>query len=752
MLENGKISLEAASSSVIPVVDNTFLVDGLQSSSVSGDNSAAALTTFDELVVSSTPVQDFDADGYADILWRDAAVGAAALITLEGLNIKSEIALRPYIQDDQWQIQGVGQFNADDSPDLLWRHQGTGQTLVWLMDGEMPLDTVVLPAITDLDWEIRGVGNFEPSLPDSRADDLLWFNPTTGERVLWRMDGTTKRSSVLFVPDRSAPGDLLGVGDFDGDGTVDLLWQQETGELLFWKMDGTQFVSEGRILSAGNESKSIDAADRPNASSLPEPDTVAVSQLSPPASAAIATEFDAADPETLGLESMASSTQEDAPAGEPVLAGELALSGSSSVLLQSPEWVLGGIADYNQDGKDDILWQRRHEVEPSTTEADAPVDPSSASEPGISTLLIKTLPVPQAQELVAWEIRLWEIDVAADASKDAVFRTSSGQELYPSRETILFSSFVPESYEEPKAEPPAFNGAPIVPEDSPDLPVENLGPVLDPHSPEPRLEPPAEADGFNIEFDYRFDSQNWFTSERRAALEAAADVWERLLLDDFATTPAGTATPFVRHPEAEQSYVDALGQPSTIYTTDAPIDDVVILVGTQSLGATGSLSLAAASGFFNNESRYVGDRFQPWLGSLTVNRDVNWFFDPTPLTDDDIPAGQSDFISTAIHEIGHVLGFSRSIPAFSRYVSPSGDRFIGPQALARTDGLGIPLDTESSHIEDGFELSGSGETALDPVSFRGKRQLPTVLDAAIFDDLGYTVDYSQTAQNLSESA
>ncbi len=804
MLANGAVGLDAVNVSVLPVLEDTYLVDGFQSSSVSGDNSAAALTTVDRWVASAAPVQDFDADGYADVLWRDAAIGAAALITLDGLTIKKEMALKPYIQGEEWEIQGVGQFDADDSPDLLWRNQATGQNLIWLMDGEVPTSSIVLPTITDLNWEIRGVGNFEPSVLGSRADDLLWFNPSTGERSLWLMEGTEKRSSLAIVPDRAAPGDLLGIGDFDGNNTPDLLWQQETGALLFWKMDGTQFVAEGTILPAGNEAAAFvltaDAIASDRTAVVSEPHAVhhasAVSGIEhqhhtesePESKAADADALDtpeagdAALPENVlledhllvgdhlaegGLEATVSGakavSETETSLGEHSSDGvspqlesntatsDVASSVSSSILLQSPDWILGGIADYNRDGKDDILWQRRHDVIPASAEADALLA-SSVSGAADSTLSITVPPIRQEQALVPWEIRLWEINVASDATSEAI---PSEPERYPSRETVLFKAFIPESYEKPKVAPIEFTSVdlPVVPGDSPVLPSDALDPVLDPNSPDLVSEAVLpEENEFNIDFDYRFDSQNWFTSERRAALEAAAAVWERLLLDEFATTPAGTATPFVRHPETENIYVDALGQPSTIYTTDVPIDDVVILVGTQSLGPTGSLSLAAASGFFNDEPRYVGERFQPWLGSLTVNRDVNWFFDATPLTDDDIPPGQSDFISTAIHEIGHVLGFSRSIPAFSRYVSPSGDRFIGPQSLARTDNLGIPLDTNSSHIEDGFDFAGSGETALDPVSFRGKRQLPTILDAAIFDDLGYTVDYSQVAQNLPESA
>ena len=42
-----------------------------------------------------------------------------------------------------------------------------------------------------------------------------------------------------------------------------------------------------------------------------------------------------------------------------------------------------------------------------------------------------------------------------------------------------------------------------------------------------------------IEFDYRFDTNGFFTEERKAALNLAGDIWSILLQDDFAPVPVG---------------------------------------------------------------------------------------------------------------------------------------------------------------------------------------------------------------------
>ncbi|NJN30236.1 MAG: hypothetical protein HC824_07185 [Synechococcales cyanobacterium RM1_1_8] len=252
----------------------------------------------------------------------------------------------------------------------------------------------------------------------------------------------------------------------------------------------------------------------------------------------------------------------------------------------------------------------------------------------------------------------------------------------------------------------------------------------------PAAPAPDSDSGFNIEFDYRFDTNGWFTPERRAALEAAADVWEEIILDDFATTPVGTRIPFVMNPQTNAD-VD--------FIADREIDDLLIFVGARSFNGS-TLGVAGPSGYVGGDPRYTGNDFEPRAGSIAFSNSANWFFDATPGTSNDIPTNRPDFISTAVHEIGHVLGFSRFLNAFSRHVDAAGN-FAGPNARARNGGNPIPLN--GSHIQDGYEFGGSGESVLDPISFTGTRQLPTVLDIAIFDDIGYGVNYSRASQNRS---
>jgi hypothetical protein len=66
---------------------------------------------------------------------------------------------------------------------------------------------------------------------DGKAD-ILWQNSSTGERLIWLMNGTTYTSTVNlgFVATSLS---ITGSSDFNGDGKSDILLQNSsTGERL----------------------------------------------------------------------------------------------------------------------------------------------------------------------------------------------------------------------------------------------------------------------------------------------------------------------------------------------------------------------------------------------------------------------------------------------------------------------------------------------------------------------------------------
>jgi hypothetical protein len=60
------------------------------------------------------------------------------------------------VADTNWEIMGTGDFNSDGKTDILWRNKSTGQNVVWFMNGTTYSSYAELMQVTDTNWEIVG--------------------------------------------------------------------------------------------------------------------------------------------------------------------------------------------------------------------------------------------------------------------------------------------------------------------------------------------------------------------------------------------------------------------------------------------------------------------------------------------------------------------------------------------------------------------------------------------------------------------
>jgi FG-GAP-like repeat len=83
-------------------------------------------------------VADFDGNGRADILWRNTLTGRSLM---SYHNTNGSVASWPVVSENistAVSALGAGDFNADGKADIVWRNLGTGNTVVSLMNGNLP--------------------------------------------------------------------------------------------------------------------------------------------------------------------------------------------------------------------------------------------------------------------------------------------------------------------------------------------------------------------------------------------------------------------------------------------------------------------------------------------------------------------------------------------------------------------------------------------------------------------------------------
>ena len=131
-------------------------------------------------------------------------------------------------------------FNGDGKTDILWRNKSTGQNVVWLMNGTALSSYSWIDTVADTNWQIVGTGDFNG---DGKTD-ILWRNKSTGQDVVWFMNGATLSSYSWIDTVADTNWQIVGTGDFNGDGKTDILWRSKsTGQNVVWLMNGIALSS-----------------------------------------------------------------------------------------------------------------------------------------------------------------------------------------------------------------------------------------------------------------------------------------------------------------------------------------------------------------------------------------------------------------------------------------------------------------------------------------------------------------------------
>ena len=186
---------------------------------------------------------DADRDGYADLYWHNTGTGELLIWYMNGTVQRASVNLNPNTVTGSWKIRAIGDLDGDHIPDLVWQDTVGGSVITWLMSDPPPpgapngsvrkSSLSLYPQPVDVNWHVVGTGDLDK---DGKVD-LFWQHRPSGQVIAWLMNGTTFRASQ-FITAIDPSWQVNGVGDANGDGYPDLLWQnQVTNEVATWLLD-----------------------------------------------------------------------------------------------------------------------------------------------------------------------------------------------------------------------------------------------------------------------------------------------------------------------------------------------------------------------------------------------------------------------------------------------------------------------------------------------------------------------------------
>ena len=106
--------------------------DAFYGFAVSVTSATPTALTVDVAALGDAPKPDFDASAATDLVWRNPGTGQVVLWLMNGVAAGSVATV---LSDPNWTATATGDFNGDGKSDILWRNSATGQTTVWLMNG-----------------------------------------------------------------------------------------------------------------------------------------------------------------------------------------------------------------------------------------------------------------------------------------------------------------------------------------------------------------------------------------------------------------------------------------------------------------------------------------------------------------------------------------------------------------------------------------------------------------------------------------
>jgi hypothetical protein len=188
-------------------------------------------------------VGDFNGDGTSDILFENANTGMYAIWDIEddkligGGNVGAP--------GSAWTLDAIGDDNGDGKSDLLFQNVVTGAYAIWDLSNTSIIASASLSSPGAAYSVVQAPPAAKPELPAT-----ILFQDTSGNLASWTTNGASITGGANFG-NPGAGWSAVGVGDFNGDGQVDILLKNASGQLAIWDTNGVAVTGGGTIGSPG---------------------------------------------------------------------------------------------------------------------------------------------------------------------------------------------------------------------------------------------------------------------------------------------------------------------------------------------------------------------------------------------------------------------------------------------------------------------------------------------------------------------
>ncbi|MGA2944898.1 MAG: NF038122 family metalloprotease, partial [Xanthobacteraceae bacterium] len=187
-------------------------------------------------------VGDFTGDGTDDVLWTSASNGQVQTDIWELSNGRWAASVSPGSHPAGYTVASIGDFTGNGTDDILWQNAATGDTDEWQLSNGKWAASVDLGSHPGSGWQIAGVGDFT----GNGIDDILWTNSSGGQvqTDIWELGSNGQWVASVSPGSHPAGYQVAGIGNFTGNSTSDILWQNSTtGDIDEWQIAGGKWAA-----------------------------------------------------------------------------------------------------------------------------------------------------------------------------------------------------------------------------------------------------------------------------------------------------------------------------------------------------------------------------------------------------------------------------------------------------------------------------------------------------------------------------